>query len=509
MVDEEHVDILWLHLEIVALSMMLIALHTLRPKLGPFPLIMTLGLCLPMMMIGGRLKLAAPSFGGSVPYGSQVYLALILGVIVLVYALEGTRDARRLILSLVVLNAILFLLRILIEVHVESAGGLELHGRERWVDLTWWPSLVSTVAMFLDGVAIIVVYQGLLNLSSRVPQELALSLALVVATVLDGLIYGGLSGSIAFEGFDAHVLGKLTAGIAASLPMALYIRYEFRRHPDLAQHGVLERGAFQIMDLRKELKNVKAELQSSQAQYQHVKEVFGRYVMPDVVDEILKDTSQLNLGGELREVTILFSDIRGYSTLSEHMDPEETIELLNEYFGAMSEIINAERGTIIEFEGDAILTVFGAPLTQLNHAERAVRTSIAMLEEVDRLNARWNEDGTSHHWREVGIPTFKIRIGLHSGDVVVGNVGSETRTKYAVIGDTVNTAHRVESLNKVLRTTLLLSSTTAERLSPEQREILVDLGEHAVKGRAEHVSVFTVEGLPRSSVSDIVAVEPK
>ena len=147
---------------------------------------------------------------------------------------------------------------------------------------------------------------------------------------------------------------------------------------------------------------------------------------------------------------------------------------------------------INEFEGDAVLAVFGAPLPMEDHANRAIDAAHGMLAAVDDLNVEWDADGTSETWRAVGIDRLAIRIGLHSGPVVAGNIGSQARIKYAVIGDTVNTASRVEGLNKTLETSVLLTGAT-RALATTKHVTFEDLGEHHVKGRTEPVHVFTTK----------------
>jgi class 3 adenylate cyclase/sensor domain CHASE-containing protein len=232
-----------------------------------------------------------------------------------------------------------------------------------------------------------------------------------------------------------------------------------------------------------------------------LRRAFGRYVSEEVAAVVLSAPEGPKLGGQEREVTILFSDIRGYSTISEHMEPSEVLDLLNEYFGAMSEEIEAEGGCVIEFLGDAILAVFGAPTDQPDHAERAMRAALAMHRRGERLNAAWTERGTAALWRERGVDALGSRIGLHTGNVVAGNVGSLSRMKYAIIGDAVNTAARVEALNKALGTDLLLTAEVVERLGPELRARLEDRGEHAVKGRDRPVHVYALRG-PRASLAE-------
>jgi class 3 adenylate cyclase len=491
------VSLLLFHLEILGLSGLIVGVYSLKPRLGIAPMYLAIGMMIAFLMLGGRLVVDVPVIGGEVAsYTSINHLALILTTMVLIYTLEGTGEARRLIGAIAVASVFLFVLRLLLSSHLNMPGvDLSLYGRERWIGPDVRSNLISTIAFLVDGVAILVVYQALLKRARWLPQVVTLTVAVVAATMTDAVVYGGLSGRLELSELGGHFVAKLTAGIAAAIPAAAYIAYQFRNQPEELRNGVLERGTFSIIALRKKVREVETNLARSRAEYAHVRSVFSRYVVPDVVDEILRDTSQLKLGGQSRVVTILFSDIRGYSTLSEHMSPEETISLLNEYFGAMSDVILAERGTIIEFEGDAILTVFGAPLAQHDHAERALRTALAMFEAVERQNRLWDESGTSRHWKKLFEDSqFQIRIGIHTGPVVVGNIGSEQRTKYAVIGDTVNTTSRVETLNKQLKTTLLLTDATVKAIGPSDFP-LKDLGQYHVKGRSEAVHVYTIEDL--------------
>ncbi len=180
--------------------------------------------------------------------------------------------------------------------------------------------------------------------------------------------------------------------------------------------------------------------------------------------------------------------------MSEAMAPTEVIALLNRYYERVTSIILEQKGMINEFEGDAVLAVFGAPNDLSDHGHRAICAGRGMLKAVDILNKEFEADGTNLKWKSVGIDRLSIRVGIHTGPVVVGNVGSEARTKYAVIGDTVNIASRVEGLNKTLNTELLLTSTTLAQVKQSGCCVEVQaLGSHPVRGRSEDVEVYTVE----------------
>jgi len=496
------VELLVFHLEIAALSAILVLLYAARGRLGLAPIYMAVGVLMGFALIGSRLQVAVPVVGGGhVRYASAGYLPLMLGTIALVYTLEGTREARRMVLAFVAVKVLVNLLKSLLSLRIASdPARIDQFARGPWTRIGLQSSFVSTVAILGAALVTVIVYQWLLNRARTMPTVVALTAAMVAAMLTDGVLYAGLLGRIGK--LDAHFASKFTAGFAVAVPMALYITWQLRRAPDNVKAGIFERGAFELVDLRRQLSSMRQLLSAQQAQFENLKTMFGRYVAPDVVQELIDEPSQLELGGEVREVTILFTDIRGYSTLSEAMNPQQIIELLNRYFGAMSKHLDVERGTIIEFEGDAILAVFGAPLSQPDHAQRAVRAATAMLDEVDALNREFDADGTAEAWQALGIDEFRMRVGIHSGTVVVGNVGSETRSKYAVIGDTVNTAARVEQLNKRLSTWILLTDATASRLGGDDR--LRDMGTHDVRGRKEPVHVYTIgdSGPVRSGLAE-------
>lgn len=488
-------DLLLFHLEIAALSATLVLFYASRVRLGLAPIYVAAGLVMGFMIIGSRIKIPAPILGGGHErYVSMGHLPLLFVSIALVYTLEGTREARRFVVSIVSVKVLINVMKALIAWRLLNSGiDLDIYGRDRWLKVGLRSSVISTTAILAACLSLVVVYQAGVNFSRRfripLPVLVPLTLALVAAMLVDGAIYAAFTGRL--HKLNTYVVAKFFAGFAVAGPVATFIAWQLRRSPADVRSGVLERSALDMVTLRRRLRDMDAALHRSREQVAHVKHVFSRYVAPDVVDDILADASQLELGGEVREVTILFADIRGYSTLSEHMSPTQVIGLLNEYFGAMSEVIDAHRGTIIEFEGDAILAVFGAPLLQKDHASRAVRTTQAMLQAIDTLNGKWQRDDTAQHWQSLGIPDFRIRIGVHTGRVVVGNVGSKTRTKYAVIGDAVNIAARIEQMNKKLGTWALISDATHDAAG----EIALpwqSLGEQAVRGRSAGVEVFSM-----------------
>jgi adenylate cyclase len=184
------------------------------------------------------------------------------------------------------------------------------------------------------------------------------------------------------------------------------------------------------------------------------------------------------------EVSILFSDIRDFTTISEKMDAHELVALLNEYFTEMVTIIIDEGGVVDKYIGDAIMAVFGAPVPGADDALHAVRAAVRMRAALETLNKRMEERGK---------PQFKTGIGIHTGTVVAGNIGSESRMEYTVIGDTVNLASRLEGKTKELGVGLVISEDTKERL--EGKLVVRRLSEIHVKGREKPVVVYEVTGM--------------
>ncbi|HDT15113.1 MAG TPA: adenylate/guanylate cyclase domain-containing protein [Firmicutes bacterium] len=211
-----------------------------------------------------------------------------------------------------------------------------------------------------------------------------------------------------------------------------------------------------------------------------IKDVFSKYVSKNLVEELLKNPD-VKLGGEKKEVSILFSDIRGFTSMSEKMGPEEVLEILNEYLTEMTEIVFENGGTLDKFIGDAVMALFGTPLYYKDHAYRAVKTAAMMKEKLAQLNEKWEKEGKNR---------LKIGIGINSGEVVAGNMGSLKRMEYTVIGDNVNIASRLESLNKELGTEILISEKTYEQVKD-----FVEAKKHMeikVKGKENYMDVYEV-----------------
>lgn len=210
-----------------------------------------------------------------------------------------------------------------------------------------------------------------------------------------------------------------------------------------------------------------------------IKNAFRQYLSPAVIEELIQNPERLQLGGERRLLSIFFSDLEGFTGISEGLEPEALTSLLNEYLSAMTDIIHEEGGTVDKYEGDAIIAFWNAPLTQTDHADRCVRAALrcqAKLAEMrPALRSRIGKD-------------LRMRIGINSGPAVVGNMGSHTRFDYTMLGDAVNLASRLEGINKQFGTYTVISRSTLELLN--ERISIRELAKVAVVGRKEAVTIF-------------------
>jgi adenylate cyclase len=213
-----------------------------------------------------------------------------------------------------------------------------------------------------------------------------------------------------------------------------------------------------------------------------VKKLFGRYVSKDVYAQLLAHPESAELGGARREMSVLFSDIRAFTTVTEKGDPEQLVAQLNEYFSRMVETVFRHRGTVDKFVGDMVMALYGAPLDDSDHAEHAVATAVDMVRELGALNRKWAAENRAQ---------LDIGIGVNSGDMIAGNIGSSSIMSYTVIGDNVNLGSRLESLNKEYRTRIIISDATRRRLTGAYE--IAPLGEVVVKGKTRPVAIFEVK----------------
>jgi|GEM_PF-595423 len=221
------------------------------------------------------------------------------------------------------------------------------------------------------------------------------------------------------------------------------------------------------------------------AEKNRVRSIFGKYISPKVAQRILCAKNNPQLGGENKEVSILFSDIRNYTQFSESIPPELLVPLLNNYFTEMVEIVNRHNGVLDKFIGDGLMAFFD--LGPEENERSAARAAVEMVEKSQEL---------AQAWVDAGAGDFKIGVGVHSGNVLIGNIGSEQRLEFTVIGSSVNMAARIESLSKTLPGSVAISKVVFERLCPELKARFTDSGAHKLKGlRCEH-RVYYLQNKP-------------
>lgn len=271
------------------------------------------------------------------------------------------------------------------------------------------------------------------------------------------------------------------------LPSTVELIARIRYHSTSYLNACQRREAFEALQASEEQIREQRDVLARQAQElerknRFIRRTFGRYLSDDIVKSILETPEGLKLGGELRTVTVMMSDLRGFTVVAERLSPEKLLHLLNGYLADMVEVITSYRGTIDEFLGDAILAVFGAPHGAPDDAERAVACAIAMqlrMKEVNQRNA------------SEGLPLLEMGVALHTGETVVGNIGSQTRAKYGVVGRNVNVVSRLES--NTIGGQVLISGATLEAVGPVA-EIGVPL-EVRAKGFAQPIQAFDLRGI--------------
>jgi adenylate cyclase len=221
---------------------------------------------------------------------------------------------------------------------------------------------------------------------------------------------------------------------------------------------------------------------------------FQKFVPADLVRNLLASGEEAKLGGHRREISIFFSDIAGFTPIAESMDPDDLVELLGEFLGKMTEKILEAEGTVDKYIGDAIMAFWGAPNDNDDHALAACKTAIACQRRLAELNVGWQKRG----WKEI-----RMRVGLHTGEAIVGNFGSESRLDYTAIGDAVNLASRLEGLNKYYGTSILMSDSIYQRV--EDKVVVRPLDRVSVKGRAGGLMVYELIGIRGDVADDEVA----
>ena len=219
-------------------------------------------------------------------------------------------------------------------------------------------------------------------------------------------------------------------------------------------------------------------------------ETLKRYFGDVLSEKILSHEGRIE--GETRWVTICFTDISAYSTIIEHMSPGVAVKFLNEYFNSMHTIIEQYNGQILNYIGDSIMMVFGAPNNLEDHEKIAVECAIDMRNELVKLNNKWHESQLSRYWKNHGIDNIYVRTGIHTGNVIAGNIGSEKMLQYSTIGDVVNVASRLENANKEFNTNICMSQEVYSALTDDLIDQAEFVGEITLKGRKMASKVYSI-----------------
>lgn len=225
---------------------------------------------------------------------------------------------------------------------------------------------------------------------------------------------------------------------------------------------------------------------------EHIRATLGIYMSSDLAHALLSSGRPPELGGTESLATVVFCDLAQYTRVCECFTPTEIISLINEYLGAITEVIEEHGGCVLDFTGDGIMAVFGAPVYHRDHAERAVRCALRMQLRMKELNESWESRNLASHWKKVGIDEILMRVGIHSGPIVAGNIGSNSRMRYSIMGDTVNVAARLEKLNKELLTRIAISEEVRQRCSNEIAKDFIDCDLRLIRGRKSLMRVYAV-----------------
>ena len=287
---------------------------------------------------------------------------------------------------------------------------------------------------------------------------------------------------------------------AAILLLAAFVRHQVQRPRARVLHAVSDIAAgrphHQLHTRRHDEFGLLADQFDAMAKHlsdrERLRETFGIYVSRELADTVMKGGKLPELGGIECIATVLFCDLNHYTRISESLGATEVIALINEYLTAMGEIIEAHHGCLLDFTGDGIIAAFGTPLALNDHANHAVQCALKMRQQLNRLNGEWEARGLAARWQEVGIDRIDMRIGIHTGPLVAGNIGCASRMKYCVMGDTVNVAARLETMNKDFATTILVSDQVKVRLPADVTDTLTDRGILNIRGRLQSVGAYSL-----------------
>ena len=293
--------------------------------------------------------------------------------------------------------------------------------------------------------------------------------------------------------YPFHFINAIIAVIGTSVPFSFVVISEGNMTIDQLAYLLCIPAIFLIVnkrsreiDFRRDFSQNKKLESNRQLMQKTLKRYFGETLTEKILD------NQGDLKGDNIWVSILFTDIALYSTIIEHMSPETAVQFLNEYFSAMHDVIDEHEGQIINYIGDSVMVVFGAPEKIENHEIVSVKCAIKMREKLDELNEKWNENEFSRYWKNHGIDKITARTGVHTGGVISGNIGSDRMLQYSTIGDTVNVASRLEQANKEFSTSILFSHEIYSSLTKDLYDKANYQGEISLKGRDQKTKVYDI-----------------
>ena len=293
--------------------------------------------------------------------------------------------------------------------------------------------------------------------------------------------------------FPFNLINGVIATLGTAIPFAFLVISEGNMTPDQLSYLFILPFIFLLMnkhsreiDYRRDFfQNKNLELNRKLMQ-QTLKRYFGERLTEKMLD------NEGEIQGDNIWVSISFTDIEAYSTIIEHMSPETAVKFLNEYFTAMHDVIEKHNGQIINYIGDSVMVVFGAPQKLEDHEIISVKCALEMREKLSELNARWDETEFSRYWKNHGIDGITARTGIHTGSVIAGNIGSDRMLQYSTIGDTVNVASRLEQRNKEFGTSILFSQKIYTSLTKDLYDKSEYQGEISLKGRDTKTKTYSI-----------------
>ena len=293
--------------------------------------------------------------------------------------------------------------------------------------------------------------------------------------------------------YPFHFINALIAMIGTSIPFVILLVSQGNMYSDQLPYLLLLPSAFLVankrnreIDIRKDFYQRRKIDANRHLMQQTLKRYFGETLTEKILD------NEGDIKGDNIWVSISFTDISSYSTIIEHMSPEKAVKLLNEYFSAMHDVIEKHNGQIINYIGDSVMVVFGAPKKLDDHELLSVRCALEMRKALNKLNQKWDASEFSRYWKNHGIESIEARTGIHTGSVIAGNIGSDRMLQYSTIGDTVNVASRLEQKNKDFSTNILFSHDIYTSLTKDLYKQAEYQGEVSLKGRDTKTKTYSI-----------------